>query len=230
MLPLRDINPTEKRPIVTISIIIACTIVFLNEISLSPESLKNLFYAYGFVPSRFFSAETSLVDKLVMVFASMFLHGGFLHIAGNMLYLWIFGNNVEDRLGHIPFLFFYLLSGFAGALFQGIFNATSTTPMIGASGAIAGVLGAYLVLFPNARILTMVIFYFITFTELPAFLVISVWFVIQFFNSLGSLAGINTGVAYLAHVGGFLAGIILIFVFPKKKQRKVYYPDDYLYY
>lgn len=230
MLPLRDINPTEKRPIVTISIIIACTIVFLNEISLPPESLKNLFYTYGFVPSRFFSAEASLVDKLVMVFASMFLHGGFLHIAGNMLYLWIFGNNVEDRLGHIPFLFFYLLSGFAGALFQGIFNATSTTPMIGASGAIAGVLGAYLVLFPNARILTMVIFYFITFTELPAFLVISVWFVIQFFNSLGSLAGINTGVAYLAHVGGFLAGIILIFVFPKKKKRKVYYPDDYLYY
>lgn len=227
MLPLRDINPTEKKPVVTISIIIACTLVYFHESSLSEPALRNLIYTFGFVPARFFSPDTGILEKMLPVFTSMFLHGSFLHIAGNMLYLWIFGNNVEDRLGHIPFLIFYFLSGTVAALAQGIVNVNSNVPMIGASGAIAGVLGAYLVLFPGARIVTLIIFYFITVQELPSYIVISLWFIIQFFNSLWSLAGIETGVAYLAHVGGFVAGLVLVNFFPKRKTRRVYYPKDY---
>lgn len=230
MIPLRDINPTEKKPVVTLALIIACVLVFFREISLPPEVLKNYIELYGFVPARFFSSDLNFVDRLLPVFTSMFLHGSFLHLIGNMLYLWIFGNNVEDKIGHIPFLLFYALCGLFAAFFQGFFNPQSTTPMIGASGAIAGVLGAYLILFPGARIITMVIFYFITFVELPAYLVIVFWFIVQFFNSLGSLAGINTGVAYLAHVGGFIAGFVLINFFPKKKRQRVYFPDDYNYF
>lgn len=227
MLPLKDINPTEKKPVVTISIIIACTLVYFHESSLSEPALRNLIYNFGFVPARFFSPDTGILEKMLPVFTSMFLHGSFLHIAGNMLYLWIFGNNVEDRLGHIPFLIFYFLSGTVAALAQGIVNVNSNVPMIGASGAIAGVLGAYLVLFPGARIVTLIIFYFITVQELPSYIVISLWFIIQFFNSLWSLAGIETGVAYLAHVGGFVAGLVLVNFFPKRKTRRVYYPKDY---
>ncbi|MCX7831333.1 MAG: rhomboid family intramembrane serine protease [Actinobacteria bacterium] len=228
MIPLKDINPTERTPFVTIGIIIACVLVFLKEISLPPESLDALVKTYGFVPARFFSSNTSLLEKIIPIFTSMFLHGSFMHIIGNMLYLWIFGNNIEDKIGHFSFLLLYLLSGIAAAMLQGIANTSSSVPMIGASGAIAGTLGAYLVLFPGARILTMIVFYFITFQELPAFIVISVWFLIQFLSSLGSLSGINTGVAYLAHVGGFIAGLILIHIFPKKKRPKRYLPEDYL--
>jgi membrane associated rhomboid family serine protease len=202
MIPLRDINPTEKVPVMTLSIIAACVLVFLKEISLTPSELEALIHTYGFIPARFFSPSAGLLEKLLPIFTSMFMHGSFIHIAGNMLYLWVFGNNIEDRLGHFRFLLFYFLCGVSAALLQGIANPSSTTPMIGASGAIAGTLGAYLILFPRARIVTLLIFfYFITFENLPASLVIGLWFVVQFFNSLGSLAGVESGVAYLAHVG-----------------------------
>jgi len=231
MIPLRDVNPTERIPIMTLSLIAACVLVFLKELSLSPAELDAFVNTYGFIPARFFSPETGLLDKILPIFTSMFIHGGFFHIAGNMLYLWIFGNNIEDRLGPLNFLVFYLICGISAALLQGLANPSSTTPMIGASGAISGTLGAYLILFPGARILTMVIFfYFISFEELPAYLVILVWFIIQFFNSLGSLAGIETGIAYLAHLGGFLAGLFLIFIFPKRKRKSLIYPDNYRYF
>jgi membrane associated rhomboid family serine protease len=231
MIPLRDINPTEKVPVMTLSIIAACVLVFLKEISLTPSKLEALIHTYGFIPARFFSPSAGLLEKLLPIFTSMFMHGSFIHIASNMLYLWVFGNNIEDRLGHFRFLLFYVLCGVSAALLQGIANPSSTTPMIGASGAIAGTLGAYLILFPRARIVTLLIFfYFITFENLPASLVISLWFVVQFFNSLGSLAGVESGVAYLAHVGGFLAGMFLILIFPKRKRRNFFYPDDYHYF
>lgn len=231
MIPLRDANPTERPPIMTLSLIAACVLVFLRELSLSPAELDAFVYAYGFIPARFFSPETRLLEKLLPIFTSMFIHGSFFHIAGNMLYLWIFGNNIEDRLGPFKFLIFYLLCGISAALFQGLTNPLSSTPMIGASGAISGTLGAYLILFPGARILTMVIFfYFISFEELPAYFVILVWFIIQFFNSLGSLAGIETGVAYMAHLGGFIAGMLLIFLFPKRKRKSLIYPENYRYF
>ncbi len=229
MLPLRDINPTEKFPFVTLSIVILCTLVFLKEISLPPDQLNQMIATFGFVPRNFFFSDLPVTERFVPVLSSMFLHGGFMHLFGNMLYLWIFGNNVEDRLGHMNFLIFYILSGIAAAFTQGIFDINSEIPMIGASGAIAGVLAAYFILFPGARIRTLVFFFpWITVTEIPAFILIGIWFILQFFNSLASITATGPGVAYLAHVGGFVAGFILIFIFPKRRQRR-YIPPDYFF-
>lgn len=229
VIPLRDVNPTEKFPFFTVALIVTCTLVFIREISLPPSELDALIKHYGLVPSVFLNSSLPFVDRLIPVFTSMFLHGGFTHLIGNMLFLWIFGNNIEDRLGHFRFLIFYFLCGIAAAFAQVAASATSNAPMIGASGAIAGILGAYLILFPGARIITLVIFfYFITIQEIPAFILIGIWFLLQFMNSLGSLAGVQTGVAYFAHIGGFIAGIILIYIFPKRRSRQsIYFPEDY---
>ena len=152
------------------------------------------------------------------ILKSMFLHGSILHIAGNMLFLWVFGNNVEDRLGKIRYILFYLLAGLAATYAQSYVFPDSATPLVGASGAIAGVLGAYMLMFPRARIVTLVIFFFITWVELPAMLVIGLWFLLQLVSSVGSVSG-DTGVAYMAHVGGFLAGMLLLLVFrPRRPQ------------
>jgi membrane associated rhomboid family serine protease len=217
MIPLRDTQQSSTVPVVTISIIVINVLVFFFELSLDPWSRNHLIAQYGMIP------DSLRYSTLV---TSMFLHGGWMHIIGNMWFLWIFGDNVEDILGRIPYLFFYLLCGIAAALSQVALNPDSTLPTVGASGAIAGVMGAYLVKFPHARVLTLVpIFFFLTTYELPAFVILGWWFVVQFFSGVGSVAYSHVtegGVAWFAHVGGFLAGIVLIYVFPTSKpyQRR----------
>ena len=213
MIPLRDTQPSYSKPLVTILIIVLNAVVFLYEISLDPFSRNHLIAVYGLVPDRFHP---------ISLLTSMFLHGGWLHIIGNMWFLWIFGDNIEDVLGHGKYALFYLLCGMAAALAHMAMNADSRMPTIGASGAIAGVMGAYLVKFPHARIQTLVVvFIFLTTYELPAAFLLIYWFIIQFFSGVGSVAYSHVseqGVAWFAHVGGFLAGIVLIYVFPTRKR------------
>ena len=218
MIPLRDKNPSGTFPTVTVLIILANVGAFFFELRLGARGLEGLFQLCGVVPLR---AKAALAGHPaqgvvfgVSVFTSMFLHGGWMHLIGNMWYLWIFGDNVEDRLGHWKFMAFYLLCGVLAALAHTIFHLNSQVPTVGASGAIAGVLGAYLVLYPRARILTLVpIFFFITFVNLPAVFVLGAWFVIQLLNHTLTL-GAATAVAWMAHIGGFLAGMLLIRLFP----------------
>src|SRR5204863_5269876 len=196
MIPLRDIIPSRTTPFVTIALITVNVIVFLFELSLGRNVDQFTLY-WGLVPAAF---------SWVTVVTSMFLHGGFLHVAGNMLYLWIFGDNVEDRMGHGRFLVFYLLCGIAAALAQTIANPDSIVPMVGASGAIAGVMGAYFVLYPKSRIVTLVVlFFFFQVIEVPAILFLGIWFIMQFVSGLGSIVTVARGqsaggVAFWAHV------------------------------
>ena len=220
MIPLHDDNPTTIRPWVTISLIVACVLVFLWEMGRSEQELAEIFYAFGFIPAVWFG-EASLAPALASVspettiLTSMFLHGGFLHLGGNMLYLWIFGNNVEDAMGHVRFAVFYLLCGVAAALTQAYQDPGSTVPMVGASGAIGGVLGAYFLLHPIARVLVAVPLGIIFWTiRIPAYFVLGLWFVFQLV--LGGVASGEGGVAYWAHIGGFLAGACLILVFKRR--------------
>lgn len=205
MFPLKDTQPSYRTPVVTILIIIVNVIVFLHEISLGPYERNHFIAAYGAVPDRLW---------LPSLVTSMFLHGGFMHILGNMWFLWIFGDNVEDVLGRARYLLFYLLCGVAAALGQVMLNPNSHVPMVGASGAIAGVMGAYLVKFPHSRILTLVpILLFFTTFEIPAVLMLAYWFLIQFFSGVGEIGYSHLsqgGVAWFAHVGGFLAGMALV--------------------
>jgi rhomboid family protein len=218
MIPLRDDNPTTISPVVTISIIVLCALVFLWQQSLSEQAGIIAVYSYGVVPTVLFGNDSlppdvARIPPELSIVTSMFMHGGWMHIIGNMLYLWIFGNNIEDRLGHVRFVLFYLLSGAAAALAQSIVNTHSEVPMIGASGAIAGVLGAYLVLFPRAHVLVLVpLGFFAPVMRLPALLVLGFWFVLQFLQGGLMAPGEEGGVAYLAHIGGFVAGIVLIFL------------------
>ncbi len=196
--------------------------MFLWEISLGPNIERDLFLV-SFVPARFWAAPL-YPPNLIRIVISMFLHGGWLHLGGNMLYLWIFGDNIEDRLGHFKYVIFYLLCGFMATMTHAVMNAGSRLPSIGASGAIAGVLGAYLILFPRARVTTLIPifvfitirelpFVFITIRELPAVLVLGLWFVLQFFvgvASIGESAEATGGVAVFAHIGGFIAGMALV--------------------
>ena len=205
MFPIRDTQPSYSRPIVTILIIVLNVVVFLHEFTLDDYS-RNYFIAnYGLIPARFHASA---------VITSMFLHGGWLHIIGNMWFLWIFGDNIEDVLGHTKYLVFYLLCGIAAGLTQTFFNVGSRLPMVGASGAIAGVMGAYLVKFPHSRIVTLVfVFFFITTIDVPAVLMLLYWFFIQIFNGIGSVGYSHLsqgGTAWFAHVGGFIAGILLV--------------------
>jgi len=205
MFPIRDTQPSYSRPIVTLLIIVVNILVFLFEWSLDDYSRNTLINLYGLVPDQF--AWTS-------VFTSMFLHGGWLHVLGNMWFLWIFGDNIEDILGHGKYVIFYLLCGIAAALGQVALDPHSRVPMVGASGAIAGVMGAYMVKFPRARIETLVfIVIFITRFDVPAWLMLIYWFATQVFSGVGSIGVTQAsqgGTAYLAHVGGFIAGIVLI--------------------
>jgi len=228
MIPLRDYRPSGSFPIVTVSLIVINAIVFVYQLLLESKpvpfysvSYGDLFiYRWGAVPREIMHGVDLQpyipVPIWLTLITSMFLHGGFLHIAGNMLYLWIFGDNVEDAMGHLRFLLFYLLSGIAAALAQVMTNPDSAIPMVGASGAIAGVLGAYLLLYPYGRVLTlMFFFYFVRMVEVPAIVLLGLWFFLQLANaSLGQLAG--GGVAWFAHIGGFLAGALLLFVFKKR--------------
>jgi membrane associated rhomboid family serine protease len=215
MIPLRDTERSYSPPIVTVLIIVANAMAFFFELSLDAYSRNHFIGLFGVVPDN--------LGYLTLV-TSMFLHGGWMHIIGNMWFLWIFGDNVEDVMGHGRFLVFYLLCGVAAALTQVLINPDSHVPIIGASGAIAGVMGAYLVKFPRARVLTLVpVFVFITTYELPAAVVLLYWFVIQFFSGVGSVAYSNAsqgGTAWFAHIGGFLVGAALVFLFAARRPYR----------
>ena len=230
MIPLKDINRSQSYPLITVFLIILNGLVFVFEYSLGQRGLLNRFiYEFGVVPAFFTSskywAQNGILLGLFPLFSSMFLHGGWLHFFGNMLYLWVFGDNVEDRLGHFRYLFFYLICGLAAALFHIVTNPSSTLPTVGASGAIAGVLGAYLILFPGARVLTLFpIFFFFQLVEIPALLFIGFWFVMQFFSGALSLVAANGqmgGTAWWAHIGGFVAGIIMIWRSRNQLRRRI---------
>ncbi len=215
MFPLRDSIPSSKPPVINVVIIVACVVAFFYELMLG-RYLEPFLRAYAFVPARFFYPEAfdvSFAFNLWTIVFSMFLHGGWLHLIGNMWFLWVFGDNVEDALGHGRFLVFYVLCGAAAAFAQALVSPLSQVPMIGASGAIAGVLGAYFVWFPWSRVKTLVFLgFFMTMAELPAPIFLVLWFVIQFFSgtlSLAAAGGAGGGVAWFAHIGGFVAGALL---------------------
>jgi membrane associated rhomboid family serine protease len=222
MIPLRDIVPSRTTPIVTISLIVINVLVFLYELTLG-RAVNDFTLYFGLVPAAF---------SWVAVLTSMFLHGGLFHVAGNMLYLWIFGDNVEDRMGHGRFLVFYLLCGTAAALAQTIAAPDSVVPMVGASGAIAGVMGAYFVLYPKSRIVTLVpLFFFFQIIEVPAIFFLGIWFVMQFLSGVGSITtaagGSQTGgVAFWAHVAGFVAGLSGVIVFRRPERQRVEWWHD----
>jgi membrane associated rhomboid family serine protease len=200
MFPLADVIPSRTTPVITVALIALNALVFLFELTLSEPELQIFAQAFGVVPAQFSWAAAV---------TSMFLHGGWLHFLGNMLYLWIFGDNVEDRMGHFRYLLFYLFCGVVAALGQTFTAPYSDVPMIGASGAIAGVMGAYFVLFPQSRVLTGVfIFFFIDLIEIPAIFFLGIWFLMQFFSGLGSLGAgaAQGGVAFWAHIAGFAVG------------------------
>jgi membrane associated rhomboid family serine protease len=216
MIPLRDVIPSRTFPIFTIAFIVLNSLAFVFEQSLSPTALERFIRTYGVVPARL---------EGVTVLTSMFLHGGWLHFLGNMLYLWIFGDNVEDRLGHGRFVVFYLMCGAAAAVAHVLMNPNSTIPTIGASGAIAGVMGAYFVLYPNSRVLALVPLIVIwEIIEVPAILFLGLWFLMQFFQGVGSTAakaGIETGgVAFWAHIAGFVVGMAGVFVLRKPSRTR----------
>jgi membrane associated rhomboid family serine protease len=216
MLPLRDDNPRRTVPFVTYLLIVLNALAFFWELSLG-ERLQPALFEVAFIPARYWIPGNWVFDLLTIVI-SMFLHGSLMHIGSNMLYLWIFGDNVEDRLGHGKYLLFYLLCGFGATIAHAIFSPASRIPSIGASGAIAGVLGAYLLLYPHARVMTLIpIFFFITFREIPAVIILGLWFVLQLFSGVGSLGVPDAqdmgGVAWFAHIGGFVLGMILVGVF-----------------
>ncbi|HEX9461704.1 MAG TPA: rhomboid family intramembrane serine protease [Alphaproteobacteria bacterium] len=221
LIPLRDDNVTRRPPSATTGIIGLCTAVFLYQISLPGRGSEIVALGYGMIPSVLFgthhlSPAIPTVAPWLTVFTSMFLHGGFLHIAGNMLYLWVFGRAVDDALGSIRFVVFYLICGVAAAMTQAFVEPDATVPMIGASGAISGILGAYLVLFPRARVLVLFFWGLITPLHLPAKVLLLWWIVVQVASILLSSRG-EGGVAWYAHIGGFVAGMILIYLFRPRR-------------
>ena len=226
MIPLKDDNPTSGKPIVTYYLIGICVFIFLIELSSSSYRTGTFFYSFGLIPSVLLgnnqlSQDLYVIPAFLTIFSSMFVHGGFMHLIGNMLYMWIFADNIEDNLGKIKFLIFYLLCGIGAAMAQVFADTSSQVPMVGASGAIGGVLGAYLINYPNAKVLVLIPFgFFSQLIKIKALYVLGFWFVLQFINSaLSSPQG--GGVAYAAHIGGFISGIILILFFNKKKKKKI---------
>jgi membrane associated rhomboid family serine protease len=219
LIPIRDINPTNRFAIVTFTLIVLNIVVFIYELSLGTMGGGAFIATFALIPKRLVSPETVMAGAIPVtatLVTSMFLHGGLLHIAGNMLYLWIFGNNVEDDTGRVRFIVFYMLCGLIAATAHAFMNRSSLTPMIGASGAISGVLGAYLLLYPRARVVTLVMFgFYIRTIEVPAMFVLGFWFVLQFLNALIS-GGSGAGVAWYAHIAGFVAGLLLIGLFKRR--------------
>lgn len=205
MFPIRDHNPSGQTPYVTIALIAINILVFLWYFTqLTEWQLNDFFMTWGLIPARFMSG-----DGVQTIFTSMFLHGGWMHLAGNMLFLWIFGDNLEEEMGHVGFLLFYLACGVAAGLAQALPDPGSPVPMVGASGAIAGVMGGYLMLFPRAKVDVLFIFLiFFRIFAIPAWIVLGLWLGIQIFSGL-SIPGDMGGVAYWAHVGGFVAGLVL---------------------
>ena len=209
-IPLKDNNPSRSYPVVNITLILANIAVFLYQYTLPERAFKAFVLANSTVPARipaFFAGHLGFETAFLPLFTSMFLHAGFLHIAGNMLFLWIFGDNVEDFFGHFTYLLFYLVCGIGAGLLHIFFNLGSTVPALGASGAISGVMGAYMLLYPRERILTLV---FIFLMPIPAVFILGYWFLLQFLSGINALGGgASGGVAVWAHVGGFLLGMLL---------------------
>jgi len=220
MIPLRDTIPSQSFPVVNISLIIVNSLVFFLELSLGGQ-LGEFISIFGVVPSRFMDSLTGgdvTGLTIVPMFTSMFLHAGWFHLIFNMLYLWIFGDNVEDALGHFRYLLFYILCGLGATLTHVFLSPLADVPVVGASGAIAGVLGAYLLLYPRSRVLTLVPFFFFYLVEIPALVFLGLWFVIQFLSGLLTVGTeASAGVAWWAHVGGFLTGMILLFPFRRRR-------------
>lgn len=220
MIPLKDNIPTRTFPIITVGFIFVNIIIFVWQHIILHASAGAMLYTYlGLVPKEFIASFVSRHDLLpynvMTIFTSMFIHGGFLHIIGNMLYLWIFGNNIEDRLGHIGFFIFYIFSGICAAIFQLFYDPAADVPMIGASGAVSGVLGAYLVSFPYARIKTiLIIIIFIKIVDIPAVILLTAWFFMQFLY-----ANVD-GIAWYAHIGGFIFGLIFTLLFLARKTTR----------
>jgi len=223
MIPLHDDNPTTIRPYVTVAVIVICGVAFLWQFSSGPQGQQDIAYSFGAVPAVLFGhaqllPELYFIPASLTVFSSMFLHGGWMHLIGNMLYLWIFGNNVEDSMGHVRFVVFYLVCGIAAVFAHALPNAESPIPMIGASGAISGILGAYLLLHPHARVLVLIpLGIFFHTMRLKAMWVLGFWIVLQLVSSAFADPS-KGGVAFGAHIGGFVAGLALI---PFFKYRKV---------
>lgn len=213
-IPLKDLNPSRTYPFINITLIVVNAVVFFYQLSLqftlSPRAYQAYLLDYATVPARipaFLSGHATFQMAFLPLFTSMFLHSGLLHIAGNMLFLWIFGDNVEDFFGHLPYLFFYTVCGIGAGLIHSLFNFYSRVPALGASGAISGVMGAYILLYPRSRVLTLV---FIFLLPIPAVFVLGEWFIVQFLSGMNALgSGASGGVAWMAHIGGFLLGILI---------------------
>jgi len=228
MIPIRDDVPRSSTPYITYFLLAANVLVFLFELSLGGRSRAAFIYQFGIVPLRIdqgIFGHAPLDAAFVSIFTSMFLHASWLHLIANMWVLWIFGDNIEDQLGHFPYLIFYVTCGLGAAVLHILFNQGSSIPSVGASGAIAGVMGAYFLLYPAARVLTLVPFFFVFFVWLPAWIVLGYWFVVQFLSGAATSITQTTGgggVAFWAHVGGFVAGAGLIRLFPSRKPGFFY--------
>jgi membrane associated rhomboid family serine protease len=213
MIPLRDVIPSRTFPFITITIIVLNALAWMLELTFEPRELERFLFSYGVVPASFHAPT---------LVTSMFLHASWSHILGNMWYLWIFGDNVEDNFGHGRFIVFYLLCGIAAALGQVVMNSTSLLPTIGASGAIAGVMGAYFIIYPQSRVLTLIPIFYFDIIEVPAIVLLGFWFLMQLFSA-GAVAtatsGTGGGVAFAAHVAGFVVGMAGVFVFRKREAR-----------
>jgi membrane associated rhomboid family serine protease len=236
MIPIRDTIPSRNVPITMYLLILANVLIFLLQLQLPDESLQRFFYYFGIVPARYthpaWAEYIGLpVDNYWPFVTSMFLHGGWFHLIGNMWTLWIFGDNVEDRMGPVRFLFFYLCCGIAAGIVHFLTNPNSTIPTIGASGAIAGVMGAYFLLFPHSRVITLIpIFFYPVFVALPAVVYLGIWFLTQFLSGVGSFVPGQQvgGIAWWAHIGGFVAGMVLCPLFVERKRPcRHCYPDQY---
>ncbi|MBL8119419.1 MAG: rhomboid family intramembrane serine protease [Anaerolineae bacterium] len=221
MLPLQDINPTRRVPYITYGLIAINVIVFLTQLGLSERQLAEVYVTQSVVPVLV-ARDPFSIETILDFIRSMFFHGGWAHLLGNMLYLWIFGDNVEDVMGKPLYILFYLVCGFVAAFAQVVIDPTSQIPLVGASGAIAGVLGSYLILFPGVRVRGLILLgYFSRLTEIPALYVLGFWFVLQLFNGVMSLGVVTDGggVAFFAHIGGFVAGIVLTWLFTRIKPQ-----------
>ncbi len=228
MFPLKDENPIYSTPVLTVALIVICSVVFMLQAGAGAEGGRMIIFKFGLIPSvllgeRHLPPDLEMAIPALSLFTSMFLHGGWMHLIGNMWFLWIFGNNIEDVLGHGRFIVFYILAGLGAAAAQVLSDPGSNIPMVGASGAISGILGAYILLFPNARILTFVwLGFFITTMRIRAVWFLGIWFAMQAFNAAASSGGSGGGVAWWAHIGGFIAGIALLFIL--KPRRKAVTP------
>ena len=229
MIPIKDDNPTPRFPFFTILILLANVGVFIYQWLLGPD-VQAFLYRYGAIPweivrfreyTGFPVPFRSEWPAILSIGSSMFIHGGLLHLIGNMVYLWVFGDNVEAVLGHMRFLLFYLVCGTVATVTHIVLNVDSIVPMVGASGAISGILGAYIVRFPRARVHVLIFFFFfLRIVRVPAVVLLGFWFIMQVFSGFGA-QGVQSGVAWFAHIGGFIAGMLLIVLFPKAKRVRI---------